>query len=276
MKKLTVAWPWLAAITSGLLYTGCFAPFNFTWLCWIAVTPLIAAVWFSGKESRHRWLHNLLLGYVTGLTFFWTAFFLLTTVTVLGWFVLLHYIYNRAHFDACCQHACCAPAFSPGAHICSDCKRAHFLNSCHSGFATYKAAPSCRSAIKCASKSKVRSAVYAQDFRSIPALERNCVALKSSTRFVDLAGKLHARPGSRRPGKLSIRYGPGRVGGERHSPGHDRRRARRRLQRSAPCFRGWRASEGLSKDASGPFWRICPGPAQGTTARANCWRPAAW
>jgi apolipoprotein N-acyltransferase len=67
-------WPWLAAITSGLLYTGCFAPFNFTWLCWIALTPLIAAVWFSGKDLRHRWLHNFLLGYVTGLTFFWTAF----------------------------------------------------------------------------------------------------------------------------------------------------------------------------------------------------------
>ncbi len=85
-------WPWFAAITSGLLYTGCFAPFNFTWLCWIALTPLIAAVWFSGKESRHRWLRNLLLGYVAGLTFFWTAFSWLTTVTVLGWFVLQFYM----------------------------------------------------------------------------------------------------------------------------------------------------------------------------------------
>src|SRR5438067_1052452 len=92
MKKLTVAWPWLAAISSGLLYTGCFAPFNFTWLCWIALTPLIAAVWFSGKALHHRWLHNLLLGYVTGLTFFWTTFSWLTTVTVLGWFVLQFYM----------------------------------------------------------------------------------------------------------------------------------------------------------------------------------------
>src|SRR5213596_4352807 len=92
MKKLTVAWPWLAAISSGLLYTGCFAPFNFTWLCWIALTPLIAAVRFSGKALHHRWLHNLLLGYVTGLTFFWTTFSWLTTVTVLGWFVLEFYM----------------------------------------------------------------------------------------------------------------------------------------------------------------------------------------
>jgi apolipoprotein N-acyltransferase len=85
-------WPWLAAIFSGLLYTGCFAPFNFTWLCWIALTPLIAAVWFSGEDTRHRWLRNLVLGYVAGLTFFWTAFSWLTTVTVLGWFVLQFYM----------------------------------------------------------------------------------------------------------------------------------------------------------------------------------------
>ena len=85
-------WPWLAAISSGLLYTGCFAPFNFTWLCWIALTPLIAAIWFQSEKVRLRWLHHLLLGYVTGLTFFWTAFSWLTTVTVLGWFVLQFYM----------------------------------------------------------------------------------------------------------------------------------------------------------------------------------------
>ncbi|MGA7275783.1 MAG: apolipoprotein N-acyltransferase [Candidatus Udaeobacter sp.] len=92
MRKLTVAWPWLAAICSGLLYTGCFAPFNLTWFCWIALTPLIAAILFSGKESRHPWLRNLALGYVTGLTFFWTVLSWLTTVTILGWFVLQFYM----------------------------------------------------------------------------------------------------------------------------------------------------------------------------------------
>src|ERR1700730_4935263 len=74
MKKLTVVWPWLAAISSGLLYTGCFAPFNFTWLCWIALTPLIVAIWFSGKDSKRRWLRDLLLGYVAGIVFFTIAF----------------------------------------------------------------------------------------------------------------------------------------------------------------------------------------------------------
>jgi len=91
-SSIQAAWPWLAAICSGLLYTGCFAPFNLTWLCWIALTPLLAAIWFSGAESRRRWLRNLILGYVAGLTFFWTAFSWLTTVTVLGWFVLEFYM----------------------------------------------------------------------------------------------------------------------------------------------------------------------------------------
>ena len=91
-SKALHAWPWLAAICSGLLYTGCFAPFNLTWLCWITLTPLIAAIWFSGEESRHSWLRNLALGYVAGLAFFWTALSWLTTVTVLGWFVLQFYM----------------------------------------------------------------------------------------------------------------------------------------------------------------------------------------
>src|SRR5947199_5901773 len=91
-SKVMRVWPWLSAICSGLLYTGCFAPFNLTWLCWIALMPLIAAIWFSGEESRHRWLRNLGLGYVAGLAFFWTALSWLTTVTVLGWFVLQFYM----------------------------------------------------------------------------------------------------------------------------------------------------------------------------------------
>src|ERR1044071_1753213 len=92
MKQITKLWPWLAAVLSGILYALCFAPFNLTWFCWIALTPLIAAIWFSGAESRHRWLRGLLLGYIAGLTFFWIVFFWLTTVTVLGWFVHQFYM----------------------------------------------------------------------------------------------------------------------------------------------------------------------------------------
>src|SRR6516165_5148084 len=102
MKRVTKFWPWLAAICSGLLYAACFAPFNLAWFCWIALTPLIAAIWFSGAESRHPWLRNLLLGYVAGLTFFWIVFFWLTTVTVLGWFVLQFYM--AIYFAIFCGH----------------------------------------------------------------------------------------------------------------------------------------------------------------------------
>lgn len=67
-------WPWLAAIATGLLAAACFPPFNQDWLAWFALTPLIAAVWFSGTNSRRRWLRNILLGYVAGLVFFTTVF----------------------------------------------------------------------------------------------------------------------------------------------------------------------------------------------------------
>jgi apolipoprotein N-acyltransferase len=74
LQKSLRFWPWLAAIVSGVLCTACFPPFNQTWLCWIALTPLIAAVWFSGKNSKRRWLRDLLLGYVAGVVFFTAAF----------------------------------------------------------------------------------------------------------------------------------------------------------------------------------------------------------
>jgi len=91
-RKALRAWPWLAAILTGLLSTACFAPFDQSWLCWFALTPLIAAIWFSGEKSRHRWLRDLLLGYVAGLVFFWSVLSWLTTVTVLGWFLLQFYM----------------------------------------------------------------------------------------------------------------------------------------------------------------------------------------
>ena len=81
-------WPWLAAIASGLMFRACFAPFDQAWLCWIALTPLLAAVWFSGENSRRPRLRHLLLGYVAGLAYFWTVFSWLTTVTVPGWFLV--------------------------------------------------------------------------------------------------------------------------------------------------------------------------------------------
>ncbi len=77
-------WPWLAALLSGVLVVLCFAPFDQTWLCWIALTPLLAAVWFSGEGAKRRWLRDLFLGYVAGAVFFWGVFSWLHTVTVPG------------------------------------------------------------------------------------------------------------------------------------------------------------------------------------------------
>jgi apolipoprotein N-acyltransferase len=89
-------WPWLAAIATGLLCAGCFAPFNYDWLCWIALMPLLAAIWFSGEESKRRWVRDLLLGYVAGLAFFWVVFSWLYTVTVPG--MILVGIYMACYF----------------------------------------------------------------------------------------------------------------------------------------------------------------------------------
>ncbi|MEO7165621.1 MAG: apolipoprotein N-acyltransferase [Chthoniobacterales bacterium] len=77
-------WPWLAAVATGVLTTICFAPFEQSWVCWIALTPLLTAVWFSGEGTKRRWLRDLLLGYVAGVIFFWGVFSWLYTVTVPG------------------------------------------------------------------------------------------------------------------------------------------------------------------------------------------------
>ena len=74
LRRLDALWPWLAAIASGLLCAACFPPYNQSWLCWIALTPLLTAVWFSNKDSRQTWLRNLLFGYLAGIVFFTCAF----------------------------------------------------------------------------------------------------------------------------------------------------------------------------------------------------------
>jgi apolipoprotein N-acyltransferase len=94
--KLLRLWPWLAAISTGVLYAACFAPFDHDWLCWIVLTPLLAAVWFSGENSKRRWLRDLFLGYLAGLAFFWIVFSWLHTVTVPG--VILVGFYMAIYF----------------------------------------------------------------------------------------------------------------------------------------------------------------------------------
>jgi apolipoprotein N-acyltransferase len=116
-------WPWLAAIVSGVALALGFPPWNQSWLVWIALGPVIAALWFaplcrpkaiSGnrrsypkagppresvpfvameKKSRvRRALFRLALGYLTGLAYFWTVFAWITTVTLAGWIALPFYL----------------------------------------------------------------------------------------------------------------------------------------------------------------------------------------
>ena len=72
---LARSWPWIAAVISGVLAAICLPPLSANFLVWIALTPLIAAIWFSGQNVRKRWLRNLLLGYVSGLVFFTISFY---------------------------------------------------------------------------------------------------------------------------------------------------------------------------------------------------------
>ena len=90
--RLLRLWPWPTAIISGFLAAAVFPPFDQTWLAWVALVPLCATILFSGENANHRWLRDLILGYVAGLAFFWTCFFWMTTVSALGWFTLQFYL----------------------------------------------------------------------------------------------------------------------------------------------------------------------------------------
>jgi apolipoprotein N-acyltransferase len=114
VRILTRAWPWLAALATGGLLTLCLEPWNQAWLCWIALTPLLAAVWNTGKTTmpslsitdatgtsppgrrlmflREPWARACALGYAAGLVFFWCAFYWLWQVTGPGWFLLAFYM----------------------------------------------------------------------------------------------------------------------------------------------------------------------------------------
>ncbi|PWU05725.1 MAG: apolipoprotein N-acyltransferase [Verrucomicrobia bacterium] len=81
---------WLSfflALLSGTLATLAFPPANFTWICWVAWTPLISALWF-GHLGKHNLFKLFALGYLAGLSFFWISLFWLHEVTTGGWLLL--------------------------------------------------------------------------------------------------------------------------------------------------------------------------------------------
>ncbi len=75
-----------------MLLVLCFAPFGQAWLVWIALSPLLAAIWFGRIDPRRPLLGKAALGYLTGLVYFLGSLSWLTTVTVEGWFILCLYL----------------------------------------------------------------------------------------------------------------------------------------------------------------------------------------
>jgi apolipoprotein N-acyltransferase len=92
MKLINTLWPWLAAALSGALLVLAFAPFNQAWLIWIALAPLLTAIWFGPVHPRHPLLRKAELGYITGLVYFLGSLSWLTPVTGPGWFSLCLYL----------------------------------------------------------------------------------------------------------------------------------------------------------------------------------------
>lgn len=78
---LNTGWHWLAACFSGVLLALSFAPWNQPLLIWVALLPLLAALW-TIPENTPRWKAPL-LGYTTGLTFFTLTFYWLSELAVL-------------------------------------------------------------------------------------------------------------------------------------------------------------------------------------------------
>lgn len=65
-----------AAVASGLLVAGLFLPFQMTALAWVAMTPLLAALWSLDQQraGRHGFLLGCLAGTVSsGVQFSWLA-----------------------------------------------------------------------------------------------------------------------------------------------------------------------------------------------------------
>ena len=92
MSLLPNLWPWLAAALSGGLLTLCFAPFDQSWLVWIALAPLLAALWFGPIHPRYPLLRKVELGYLAGLVYFLGSLHWITILTVPGWFILCLYL----------------------------------------------------------------------------------------------------------------------------------------------------------------------------------------
>ena len=87
-----------ACITAGILLALCYPGFNFSFLVWIWMVPLFAALWFPKPEisSRRRIIRGFSLGYLSGLIFFlinlsWLSHIHFAAATLLPAFLALYF-----------------------------------------------------------------------------------------------------------------------------------------------------------------------------------------
>ena len=67
----------------------CYPGFELGGLCWLALVPLVCAVWFSASAKRREWLRVAGLGFVFGIVFFAISSYWLTTLTAPGYGLLV-------------------------------------------------------------------------------------------------------------------------------------------------------------------------------------------
>lgn len=76
--------PWLGAVATGVLLQLCFPPYREGWLGWVALTPLLAALWHQPAEPpccpRRR---AFALAWLSGVIFYTGTFSWLTNLAVL-------------------------------------------------------------------------------------------------------------------------------------------------------------------------------------------------
>lgn len=91
LRNMSCALPWLLALLSGFLLGLSYPPFGLDDLCWVALIPLVWALWFCPSAKQRDWLRTAGLGYTSGLVFFAMSAHWLTKLTWPGYVLLVFY-----------------------------------------------------------------------------------------------------------------------------------------------------------------------------------------
>ena len=91
LSRLLRFWPWAYAVVSGGILALCYPGFDLGAFCWVALVPLVCAVWFSTPSGRRERLRVAGLGFAFGFAFFAVSSFWLTSLTVPGYALLVIY-----------------------------------------------------------------------------------------------------------------------------------------------------------------------------------------